>query len=541
MDENEIIEAPVGGGLAQVAPQAAPAAAPAPATPQPSEYEKAMAAYQKQKQELLATQQRLIQSLESRVAGPSEMLFALSSAFGRPTRTGSFGESLGYATEALGQFQGQQRQQMSDIAKMRAEMAAQQLGLAKEDVDLARSQDLRKALDQMIGGGQQPGVAGAPAGAPAGGMAIPPSVAPILNVMKVMNPEAAIKYIADLAKDDAKRPDAIKAMETYLSMLPREMQDQAREYVARLNVFGKPSETVEARMKVYERLRAGQIDEKQAREELSKLEIPSISGAVPSGSVAPAPAPSAAPTVPPRVPAGAAPVSPGVTLSPQAREDIEKSRQTEEIKALANAREQAYKKLEEGLRGSESSASSAVTTINALERFLQSSPSAAAGGLQPFLTNVKNLLSSLGVSSDSLVNEQKMAAAIDQILIGKMESMGSAARGLTDKDMETLRNSLPRVNTDRTAREEIARIVIKSKANDIEEYRIQRVNESENFPEMARVRPAPRFYMDWIRKTEDFKQLRDQISRANTQQAKDDVMRRFDTYYGFGVARQLLR
>jgi hypothetical protein len=150
MDEFENAEAPVAGGLSQAAP--APVAAPfqAPA-PQPSEYEKAMAAYQKQKQELLSTQQRLIQSLESRVAGPSEMLFALSSAFGRPTRTGSFGESFGYATEALGQFQGQQRQQMSDIAKMRLDLQMQELGMKEKDLERVKRDQAFNLIGEALG------------------------------------------------------------------------------------------------------------------------------------------------------------------------------------------------------------------------------------------------------------------------------------------------------------------------------------------------------------------------------------------------------
>ena len=254
------------GGLAQVTSDrsvnSAPAPAAAPASPQPSEYEKAMANYQKQKQQILANHQRLVDSLEARVAGPQEMLWGLARAFSAPTRTGSFGESFGHATEALGQHFAQQKQQMSDIAKMKLELQMQELGLRKEDVEFAKAQDMRKALSQMINASQQTGVAGQPGAASpsgSGSALIPPSVAPILNVMAQMNPESAIKYIADLAKDDAKRPDAVKAMEAYISMLPPEMQNSARAYAAKTNIFGKPEDKVTAEKAFREMVASEQI------------------------------------------------------------------------------------------------------------------------------------------------------------------------------------------------------------------------------------------------------------------------------------------
>lgn len=531
------------GGLAQtVAPAesttvpSAPLAAVPSAKPEPSEYEKAMVEYKRLQQQQIEHNRKLIESLQERIGGPSETFLSLAAGFGR--HAPSFSEGL---SNAIGSYDAQQeksRQAKMDIAKMKSEIYAQELGMGKENLALAKNQDLRKAAAQMISGQQPGGVSG---GAQAQRGLVPPSVAPILNVMAQLDPEGAIKYIADLAKDDAKRPDAIKALDAYIEMLPPDIRPQARQAAASLNVFGKPSELVDARLKVYERLRNNDITPEEARAELARLSPPTMGASPPASAAgvpaAPsvAPAPSGAPVAAQRPPSGQ------VNISPKAKEDVEKTRQESEIKAQAAAREQAYKKLDESLRDSESKASFAVSTINALDRFLESSPSAAAGGLQPLLTNVKNLLSSFGISPDSLVNEQKMSAAIDQILMGKMESMGSTARGLTNEDMESMRNSLPRINTDRRAREEVARIVKKSRANDIEDYRIQRISESENFPDIAKVRPAPRFYLDWIKKTEDFNQLKRQYNAATTQQAKDDVMQRFDRYYGTGVARQILR
>ena len=514
-----------------------------PQEPVLSSVEKAQKIYEQERLNLIRRQQELVAELEGRVkTQPGDYLSAIAQGFGNPQNL-SFASGMAGAAGNIGSLQANEQKRIQDLAKMKLELQMQELGMRKEDIELAKNQDLRKAIGQMISGQQPGGVSGiVSGGAQAQTGLVPQSVAPILSVMAQMNPESALKYIADLAKDDAKRPDAIKALEAYIEMLPPEIRAQARQAAASLNVFGKPSEIVDARLKIYERLRNNDITPQQAQEELSRLSPPTTV-ARPPASVAGAPAaPSTVPAEPSGAPVAAQRPSSGqVNISPRAKEDVEKTRQESEIKAQAAAREQAYKKLDESLRDSESKASSAASTINALDRFLESSPSAAAGGLQPLLTNVKNLLSSFGISPDSLVNEQKMSAAIDQILMGKMESMGSAARGLTNQDMESMRNSLPRMNTDRRAREEVARIVKKSRANDIEDYRIQRISESENFPDIAKVRAAPRFYLDWIKKTEDFNQLKRQYNESTTQQAKDDVMQRFDRYYGTGVARQILR
>jgi len=158
MSEFKTDGSPSAGGLSQaISPQPQPSpqqaqSLPAAPAPQPSEYEKALAENQKQKQELLSQQQRLVQFLEQRVASPQDLLWRLAGAFAAPTRGGSFGESFGNAVQAMGQHSEQQRQQMSDIAKMRAEMAAQQLGMSKENLELARTREAAKGLQQIISG-----------------------------------------------------------------------------------------------------------------------------------------------------------------------------------------------------------------------------------------------------------------------------------------------------------------------------------------------------------------------------------------------------
>ena len=156
MDENE----PQGGLAQALSASAQPpvasqplAAAPA-AKPEPSEYEKALASYQQQKQQLIEQQRRLVDSLESRVGGSAESLLALSAGFGK--HAPSFGEGFGNAMGAYGAQQAKSRQEMSDIAKMKMELGVQQLGMRKEDVELAGNrEDCNKLLEALPAGCQQ--------------------------------------------------------------------------------------------------------------------------------------------------------------------------------------------------------------------------------------------------------------------------------------------------------------------------------------------------------------------------------------------------
>lgn len=259
MDEFETVEAPAAGGLSQAstAPAASPAVAPAQApVAQPSEYDKAMASYQKQRQELLATQQRLIESLESRVSGPQEMLWSLAQAFSAPTRTGSFGESFGHATQALGQFQGQQRQQMSEIAKMRAEMAAQQVGMAKEDVELARANEVSRGLQQMIGGtATESGAASA----------IPSNIAAaIKNRLAVNDIKGAQDLYEKYIMESEKKPEKVKEFEYYLGQLQSPAAKTIAQQLAANNYFlGSPADRAKAILDIRKAIDEGTIPAKE--------------------------------------------------------------------------------------------------------------------------------------------------------------------------------------------------------------------------------------------------------------------------------------
>ena len=227
MDENESQ-----GGLAQaVAPPpvaSQPLAAAPAAKPEPSEYEKALASYQQQKQQLIEQQRRLVDSLESRIGGPAESLFALSAGFGK--HAPSFGEGFGNAMGAYGAQQTKSRQEMSDIAKMRLDLEMQQLGMRKEDVELAGNREAARRLQQIIGG--------------ATGSAIPPNIAASVQLYLARGNVKAAQDIYDkYVLESNKEPEKIKELKYYLSQLQSPAARSVAQQLAANNYFlGNPVE-----------------------------------------------------------------------------------------------------------------------------------------------------------------------------------------------------------------------------------------------------------------------------------------------------------
>lgn len=137
----------------------------------------------------------------------------------------------------------------------------------------------------------------------------------------------------------------------------------------------------------------------------------------------------------------------------------------------------------------EKSAESAHKSMLAMDRFLASSPTGMQGNVQPILTGVQNFLATFGYESKNLTSVRQMEQAIGDVLQNKMAELG--ARGLTDRDMEILRNALPRVNIDRASRENVARIVKKGNQAAINEYMAQRDEERRIYPDIAKNIPEP--------------------------------------------------
>jgi hypothetical protein len=124
---------------------AAPAAAPsitAPqsmATPQ-SGMMSARERYDEAAGRLRSTIEELSQAAPSKGPSKAEMYFRLAAAFGRPTATGNFFESLGEAGQEMAQYKAEQRAAESSSAEQRRNLA---LELAKFDVTQAK--DLMEA------------------------------------------------------------------------------------------------------------------------------------------------------------------------------------------------------------------------------------------------------------------------------------------------------------------------------------------------------------------------------------------------------------
>ena len=238
MDENESQ-----GGLSQAVappPVASQPLASAPAAkPEPSEYEKALASYQQEKQQLIAQQRKLVESLESRVGGSAESLLALSAGFGK--HAPSFGDGFGNAMGAYGAQQAKSRQEMSDIAKMRLELGAQQVGMLKENVELAGNKEAARGLQKIIGG--------APGSAPGtdaqGGMsAIPPNIAASVQLyLSRGNVKAAQDIYDKYVLESTKEPEKIKELRYYMSQLQSPAARSAAQQLAANNYFlGNPAD-----------------------------------------------------------------------------------------------------------------------------------------------------------------------------------------------------------------------------------------------------------------------------------------------------------
>lgn len=147
----------------------------------------------------------------------------------------------------------------------------------------------------------------------------------------------------------------------------------------------------------------------------------------------------------------------------------------------------------------EKSAESAYKQINTLDRFIEASKKGTAGGAQPIISGVQNFLSSFGYTPEQLKDVRVMEQAIGDILGNKMAELG--ARGLTDKDMEILRQALPRVNVDKDSRIAVAEILKKTAMSTLGEYENARAEEERIYPDFAKKTPV----QSWFKAYKDSK------------------------------------
>jgi hypothetical protein len=111
-------------------------------------------------QKVLASRKALedaLQSRENQLFDP--VLLAIAQGMLAPTKTGSFGEAIANAAGVVGPAQAAEDKRAMEIAQMRSELAAQELGMAQA----TRGE---REFQRLLGGRPAPAAPGAPAAAP---------------------------------------------------------------------------------------------------------------------------------------------------------------------------------------------------------------------------------------------------------------------------------------------------------------------------------------------------------------------------------------
>ena len=118
---------------------------------------------------LLSRYEQLQNTLQQRTNLPFDpTLMKISQALLSPTKSGSFGESLGMGVQALVEGSEQEQVRQQNLAKMQAELEEKVLGIKQKGSQL-------QAIRQLAGYGRAPAGTGAPAGAAAGAPAGAPA------------------------------------------------------------------------------------------------------------------------------------------------------------------------------------------------------------------------------------------------------------------------------------------------------------------------------------------------------------------------------
>jgi len=209
---------------------------PAAQAPELSPVEKAQQAYIEERRKLSQIHQDLVRSLESRVTGTGDVWDALI-AGGRPTRSGSAFEGIGAMGAELGRQEQESKKAGFDIAKMRAELAAQQLGFAKEDIELAKENEAIKGLKRIISGTADQTAGG-------GSSSIPADIANSINVRLAAGDRKGAQEVYDkYVLKAAEKPEKIKEFEYHLNQLESPAAKAFAQLLFRNNYFlGSPSE-----------------------------------------------------------------------------------------------------------------------------------------------------------------------------------------------------------------------------------------------------------------------------------------------------------
>jgi hypothetical protein len=172
-------------------------------------------------QKLMASRTALENALKARENQLFDpVLLAIAQGMLAPTKTGSFGEAISTAAGMVGPAQAAEEKRAMDIAQMRSELAAQELGMAQT----ARGErEFRRLL-----GGQPPGAAPSATGAPAAPSAAPaaPAEAPTAA------PQGGMRPITD---EDIARLAAMPGMADKAKILSDMIKSQRDRYKMSMN------------------------------------------------------------------------------------------------------------------------------------------------------------------------------------------------------------------------------------------------------------------------------------------------------------------
>jgi len=575
MDENEVSGR---SPLAQVAQVSiAPQAEQAPsvtkqavaATAQPSEYEKAIAEYRRQQQQLIERQKELIDSLNTRIQ-PSDYLSAMAQGFGDP-RNLSFASGIAGATGNVSAIQAAEQKRAQDLAKMKLELGMQELGMRKENIELAKTQQLSSALTGLLSGraSLESAAAAGITGEQASLVANMPAEykGMIIAQLQTGDVKGAIQELQKYMLEQTKEPEKIKELRYYMSQLQSPAARSIAQQLAANNYFlGNPADRSKAILDIRKSIDQGIIPANEGNILIQGLTSIGGDQAAPAATGADGvyrmtkPTEQEALAAARNADAAGIPVSVGVQpggssvtatesiagftpeqlagLSPEQIRNIKAKKLEADIDVNKNIRTQAGQAAEKRVVSSEESADSAFSKINSMNRILNLSPDAPQGALQPLITNVQNLISSFGYEIKDLNNAQVVNSTINSILANFMKELG--ARGLTDSDIRIIGDSLPRLNTSKAARDEVAKILIKSYNKDLEKFRIVRANEARVNPDVARTRETPLFYIQWLESEGLATDLKRRYQNAD-ELGKKNLINSFNKKFGMGTAEDILK
>lgn len=131
------------------------------------------------------------------------VLLAMAQGFLAPTKTGSFGESIANVAGAVAPAQAAEEKRAREIAQIKAELAAQELGMTRQ----ARGeQEFQSAVSRLGGQGVSPGApSGAPGAAAAEQQFRPLTEADVAKIAAIPGMESRAKILGDMLKSQRDR------------------------------------------------------------------------------------------------------------------------------------------------------------------------------------------------------------------------------------------------------------------------------------------------------------------------------------------------